>query len=187
MGIRANALTDYRMPDYRNQAAVIALLMPALPAARAVADYWRSAQPDYIDTAHAWSARLVHNPPEDDFLRYDGPAGFSVAFGERVARISGCCRWSGFCTIAALQSPHAVAFRAIACALGGERMVLIPDYDPVEEIALYGGSSLSECMALLEQHWGVPQPVTAIITDDVEVYYRRKVPVWYTETLSHDG
>jgi hypothetical protein len=187
MGIRANALTDHRVPDYRNQASVVSLLTPTLPAARAVADYWRTAQPDYADTAEAWSARLVHNPPEDDLLRYNGPGGFSVAFGERVARVSGPCRWSGFCTMTALQPPHATAFRAISRALGGERMVLIPDYDPVEEIALYDGSSLDECIALLEQRWGAPQTTTAIVTDDVEVYYRRTSPPWYVERFTHDG
>jgi hypothetical protein len=187
MGIRANALTDHRVPDYRAQAAVVSLLTPTLSAARAVADYWRAAQPDYADTADVWSARFIHNPPEDDYLRYDGPAGFSVSFGERVAQVSGPCRWSGFCTIAALQQPHAIAFRAISRALGGECMVLIPDYDPVEEIALYAGSSLAECITLLEQRWGAPHPTTEIVTEDVEVYYRRQFPVWYVETLKHDG
>ena len=65
-------------------------------------------------------------------------------------------------------------------------MVLIPDYDPVEEIALYDGSCLDECIALLEQRWGTPQPTTAIVTDDVEVYYRRKFPAWYVERLNQD-
>src|SRR5438105_375975 len=130
MGIRANALTDHRVPDYRNQTAVVSLLTPSLPATRAVVEYWRVAQPDYIDSAEAWSARFIHNPPEDDYLRYDGPGGFSVSFGERVARVSGPCRWSGFCTMATLQQPHARAFRAISRALAGTRMALIPDYDP---------------------------------------------------------
>jgi hypothetical protein len=187
MGIRANALTDHRVPDYRAQAAVVSLLTPTLSAARAVADYWRAVQPDYADTSDAWSARFIHNPPEDDYLRYDGPGGFSVSFGERVARVSGPCRWSGFCTMPALQQPHAIAFRAISRALGGERMVLIPDYDPVEEIALYDGSSLADCITLLEQRWGAPQLTTGIVTDDAEAYCRRKIPAWYVESFTHDG
>lgn len=183
MGIRAIVLTDYHVADYRDQPAVISLLTPALPAARAVADYWRSVQPDYTDTVDSWSTRLAQNPPKDDFLRYKGPAGFTVAFGARVARVNGPCRWSGFCTMAALQSLHAAAFRAISRALGGERMVLIPDYDPVEEIALYDARSLDDCIALLEQCWGLPQPTTMIVTDDVEVYYRRQHHAWFVERL----
>lgn len=183
MGIRANALTDHRVPDYRNQVAVVSLLAPTLPAARAVADYWRAAQPDYTDAVDVWNAYFLQSPTEGDYLRYDGPAGFSVRFGERVARVSGPCRWSGFCTMAALQPPHVAAFRAISRTLGGERMVLIGDYDPVEEIALYDSGSLDQCITLLEQRWGEPQPTTSIVTDDVEVYYRRKHPPWFVERL----
>ncbi|MBN9692465.1 MAG: hypothetical protein J0M24_19625 [Verrucomicrobia bacterium] len=183
MGIRAKALTDHRVPDFRNQAAVLALLTPTLPATRVVADYWRAVQPHDTDTVDAWSAYFIQSPTEGDYLRYDGPAKFSVSFGERVARVSGPCRWSGFCTMAAIQSPHAVAFRAISRALGGQRMVLIPDYDPVEEIALYEGRCLDDCIALLEQGWGVPQPTTTIVTDDDEVYYQRQYPAWFVEKL----
>ncbi len=183
MGIRANALTDHHVPDYRDQAAVVSLLAVTLPAARAVADYWRAAQPDYADAVDAWSAYFLQSPTEGDYLRYDGPAGFSVSFGQRVARVSGPCRWSGFCTMAALQPPHAAAFRVISRALGGGRIALIPDYDPVKELALYDGSSLDECITLLEQRWGAPEPTTTIVTDDVEVYYRREHPAWFIERL----
>ncbi|HSU55638.1 MAG TPA: hypothetical protein VLT36_16400 [Candidatus Dormibacteraeota bacterium] len=188
MSIRAYALVDYRLPDYGDQPAVVSRLAPSLPNARAVGEYWRLADPDYpVDTAEGWTARLVHNPPEDDFLRYHGPGGFSIAFGERVARVSGICRWSGFVTIRRLQQVHATAFRSIARALGGTRIVLIPEYDPVNDIGLYGNGSLGECIDLLQQRWGAPHPTTDIVTDDVEVYYRRQSPVWYVETLSHDG
>jgi hypothetical protein len=188
MSIRADALVDYRLPDYRDQLAVISRLTPSLPDARTVVEYWRIADPDYSeDTTGGWAARLVHNPPEGDFLRYHAPGGFSIAFGEHVARVSGICRWSGFATIRQLQQVHAAAFRSIARALGGTRMVLIPEYDPVNDIALYGAGSLDECIALLQQRWGAPHPTTDIVTEDVEVYYRRQFPVWYLETLNHDG
>jgi hypothetical protein len=187
MGIRANSLADYSVPDYHDQSAVVSLLASTLPATRAVASYWRVADFDYADTTDTWTAELAHNPPEDDFLRYHGPGGFSVAFGQHVARVHAACRWSGFATIAPLQQVHAVAFRSISRALGGSRIVLIPDYDPVEEIALYDGASLDGCIALLQQRWGAPHPTTEIVTEDVEVYYRRQFPVWYVETLKHDG
>jgi len=62
-------------------------------------------------------------------------------------------------------------------------MVLIPDYDPVEEIALYDGKSLDDCIVLLRERWGAAEPETRIVTDDVEIYYRRKTPAWFVETL----
>src|SRR5690348_8379789 len=144
MGIRANALTDHRVLNFRNQEAVLSLLTPTLPAVASVVDYWRATQADYTETVNAWSALLIQNPVEGEFLRYHGPAAFSVGFGIGVAKISGPCRWSGFCTIPLLQLVHAAAFREISRAIGGERMVLIPDYDPVYDAALYDGSSLDE-------------------------------------------
>lgn len=186
MGVRANSLANYSVPDYHDQTAVLSLLEPTLPAARAVANYWRAADPNYT-TRDTWTAEVTHNPPEDDFLRYYGPGGFSVAFGQQVARVHAACRWSGFATIAPLQHVHVAAFRSIARALGGSRIVLIPDYDPVEEIALLDGVSLDECIALLQQRWGAPHPATEIVTEDVEIYYRRQFPVWYVERLTHDG
>ena len=39
--------------------------------------------------------------------------------------------------------------RRIARALGGTRILLTPDYDPVEEITLYDGGSLDDCVELL--------------------------------------
>jgi hypothetical protein len=183
MSVRANALVDYRVPDYRDQPTVVSLLAASLPDARAVAEYWRTADPDYSNTAEGWTGRLVHNPPEDDYLRYQGPGGFSIAFGERVARITGICRWSGFATMRRLQEVHAVGFRSIARALGGTQMVLLPEYDSVDDVALYDGGSLDKCIELLRQRWGAPHPMTEVVTEDVEVYYRRKVPVWYVERL----
>lgn len=188
MSVRADALVDYRLLDYRDQPAVVSRLAPSLMEARAVVEYWRTADPDYSgDTTTGWTARLVHNPPEDDFLRYYGPGGFSVAFGEHVARVSGICRWGGFATIRQLQQVHAAAFRSIARALGSTRIVLIPEYDPVNDIALYDAGSLDECIELLQQRWGAPQPTTDVVTEDVEVYYRRQFPVWYLETLIHES
>lgn len=187
MSVRANALVDYRVPDFRDQPAVVSLLAPSLPAARAVGDYWRAVDPAYSDTAEGWTAQLGHNPPEDDRLRYHGPGGFSIVFGKRVARVSGICRWSGFAMMHQLQQVHAAGFRSIAGALGGTQMVLIPEYDPVDDIAIYDVGSLDKCIELLQERWGAPHPTTDVVTDDVEVYYRRTVPVWYVERLNHNG
>src|SRR5207249_2605827 len=142
---------------------------------------------EYSDTAEGWAACLVHNPPEEDYLRYHGPGWFSIAFGEHVARVSGICRWSGFATIDDRQRIHAEGFRSIARALGGTRMVLIPEYDPADEIALYDGGSLDDCLELLRQRWGAPHPRTEVVTPDLEEYYRRKFPVWYVESINQNG
>jgi len=183
MGDRANAMTDHRVEDYRDAAAVVAQLSSTIPAARCVRDYWRSVDPKSVETHEAWSVYRIVSPTEGEYLRYDGPGGLCVHFGSRVAIIGADCRWSGFVTMPGLQRVHVAAFQSIARALGGTRMVLIPDYDRVEEMARYDGSSLDECIARLHQCWGTPHPKTEIVTDDVEVYYRRQCPPWYVESL----
>jgi hypothetical protein len=85
--------------------------------------------------------------------------------------------------MAALQQPHAAAFRVISRALGGGRMALIPEFDPVFEVAIYDGRGLDDCISFLEQRWGAPQPTTAVITDDVQILYRREHPAWFVERL----
>lgn len=188
MGIRANALTDHRVADYRDQAAVLSLLAPTTSATLAVAAYWREAQPDdYTNTTETWRALCLRSGTEDEYLRYDGPAKFMVRFGKRVAVVSGPCRWSGFCTMPALQQVHAEAFREISRALGGTRIVLMAECEFVEELALYDGGSWEDCITMLQERRGDPQPTISIVTDDDEVYYRRKTSPYYVERLNNDG
>jgi hypothetical protein len=186
MGVRAEALTDHRVPDYRDDHAVISLLVPTLPACLAVEQFWRATENGYSgDTSRSWRAFRRNNPTVGEFLAYYGPAGFSIVFGEKVACIGGPCRWSGFCTMASLQSIHAEAFRVIAHAIGGTTMVLhADDEDPVHEAALYDGSSVAECIAPLANRLGPAQPSIAIVSEDVQVYYKLKQRPWFLEELA---
>jgi hypothetical protein len=187
MGIRANALTDHKVPDFRNLPAVLSLLAPTMPAAIELRDYWRSVDSNYVDSNETWNVSFSRNPPEQDYLRYNGFGGLSVSFGEHVAQIHADCRWSGFVTMPPLQKVHAAAFLSIALALGGDHIVMTPDFDPVVEIALYNGGSLEDCINLLRQCWGAPHPITEVVTEDVEAYYRRKFPAWFVESLVGNG
>jgi hypothetical protein len=181
VSVRAQALTDHRVPDFRDDAAVISSLSASLPACLAVEQYWRANGADHVENTNiSWYVTRIHNPAEGEFLRYHSPGGFSIAFGEKAAIIGGPCRWSGFCTIAELQAVHATAFGAIARALGGTTIALTHDCeDLINEAALYDGASAHDCIAMLQTKLGPPQPSLAIFSDDVETFYRRIPRPWY--------
>src|SRR5262245_59126237 len=126
MSILANGLTDHRIPDFRNHAAVIAQLSQTAADLVKVREYWRSVNADSIESYPTWSVEHF-GEGETEYLAYYGPGGFSVYFGAHVAVIGAGCRYSGFATIPALQAAHIPGFRAIARALGGTRLVLVPE------------------------------------------------------------
>jgi len=185
MGVRANALIDYRVPDHRNQGPVISLLAPTLTALHAVSSYWKSVQTDNPEEDGYWSATMHHPSPADEYLQYEGPGSFSIVFGEKVAGIHAGCRWAGFCTIPELQAVHVAAFRSVAIALGATRMILSPDYDPVEGDALFGGASLDDCVTALKYVWGTPYPVLEVIDESDKEFYKRRTPPWFMEQLTN--
>jgi len=183
MSILAQGLTDYRLPDYQDHAAVLSRLAVTVSDLVPVCEYWRSVDPEFKEYRPAWIFdHRVH--PTNEYLAYYGPGGFSVHFGPRVALIGAGCRYSGFATIRPLQDVHLSAFKSVARVIGGTRLVLIPEENgPIHDAAMYDGASLDECVTLIRKAWGAPHPATEIVTEDVEVYYRRKFPVWYVETL----
>jgi hypothetical protein len=183
MSTLAQGLTDYRLPDYRDHAAVLSRLATTVSDLAPVHEYWRSVDPESKEHRPAWTVdHRLH--PADDYLAYHGPGGFSVRFGPRVAIIAAGCRYSGFATIRPLQNVHLAAFKSVARALGGTRLVLMPEENgPIYDAAMYGDVSLDECVTLILTTWGAPHPAAEILTEDLEAYYRRKFPVWYVETL----
>jgi hypothetical protein len=185
MSILADGLTDHHVADFRDSAAVISLLSPTVPELLRVRDYWRSVDPQSKEVHPAWSV-VHHGEGPDEHLAYYGPGGFSVHFGPRVAVVGAGCRYIGFATIPALQAAHLPAFRAVARALGGTRLLIIPeDNGPISDAALYSGASLDECAELIRKAWCDPQLPTEVVTEDLDVYYRRKVPIWYVEVLEN--
>jgi hypothetical protein len=183
MSILANGLTDHQVPDHRNHAAIIARLSGTVPDLVRVRDYWRSVDPESPETYQAWNV-VHHGEGDNEYLAYYGPGGFTVHFGLRIACIAGACRYSGFATMPAVQAAHLPAFRSIARALGGTRLVLLPEENgPIWDAAMYSGVPLDECLSLIRRTWGEPHFPTEVVTEDIEVYYRRKTPVWYVETL----
>jgi hypothetical protein len=185
MSILANGLTYYRVLNYRDHAAVIARLSMTISDLNRVRDYWRSVDPEFKEIHPMWSV-VHHGEGAYEHLAYYGPGGFSVRFGPRIACVEAACRYSGFATIPALQVAHLPAFKSVARSLGGTRLALIPEENgPIWDAAMYDGVSLDECIDLIRKTWGDPHSPTEVITEDIEVYYSRKTPVWYVEALEN--
>lgn len=183
MGVRANALFEHHVTDFRDHAAVLSALVPALPAALAVAEYWHVIHDsDRTDEPLTWWVQDLQNPDAGEYLRYCGPGGLSIGFDQRVAYIRASCRWSGFSTIASLQQLHVAAFKSIARALGGTRMVIIPDNDIVMD-AIYAGENLDGCIGILRNALSSPPADTVILSGSVEGW---KTWPWFVESLSQE-
>jgi hypothetical protein len=188
MGTRTHAITDHQVPDYRNRDRVVSLLSNSLPAIRAVSDYWRVVQPSGTETNENWSAYLIQSPTEDDFLRYDGPGGFSVRFGERVAVVHARCRWRGFLSIEPLRRIHLTAFCSIARLLGATRTVFTHDQGITDDLvpaAIYAGITQDECIDMIQGAYDAPKPSVEEIAPEVVAESQQKVPsVWYVKVLN---
>ena len=186
MSILANGLTEHQvLPDVRDHAAVIACLSATVPDLVRARDYWRTVDPESPEQYPAWSV-VHHGKGPYEYLAYYGPGGFGIHFGAQVAVVEAGCRFSGFATIPALQAAHLPGFRSVARAIGGKRLVLIPQENgPIQDAYRYDGASLDACIELIRKTWGDPHSPTEVTTEDVEVYYRRKTPIWYLENLEH--
>lgn len=185
MSILADGLTDHHVADFRDHAAVISRLSPTVPELLRVRNYWRSVDPESKEVHPAWSV-VHHGEGNDEYLAYYGPGEFSVHFGRCVAVVGAGCRYSGFATIPALQAAHLPAFRAVARALGGTRLLIVPeDNGPISDAAMSDGASLDECAELIRKAWGDPHLPTEVVTEDIDVYHSRKAPIWYVEVLEN--
>ena len=183
MSILANGLTDHRVPDFRDHAAVIGRLSQTITDLAKATAYWRSNYGESSEAHPIWEAEHF-GEGDSEYLAYHGPGGFSVLFGLHVAVIGAACRYSGFATIPALQAAHLPGFKALAKAVGGTRLILVPeDNGPISDAALYDGSSLDACVEIIRKTWGAPHSPTEVVTEDIEVYYRRETPIWYDERL----
>ena len=181
MSILVNGLTNHQVPNYRDQASVVERLSPTVPDLDRVRDYWRSTNGIFKETSPVWT------PVEDyTYFAYHGPGGFVVHFGAHVAVIVASCRYSAFVTMPALQATLLPAFRSVALALGGTRLIMMPDDDrPLGDAAMYNGASLDECVGLIRKTWGEPHSPTEVATEDFDAYNRRETPVWYVEALEN--
>jgi hypothetical protein len=113
---------------------------------------------------------------------YEGPGGFFVTFGPRIANVRASARWRGFLSIEPLCRVHVPAFRAIAAALGATRLAFLPDDDSLILDARLGGASLDDCIAHMTQRWGPPQAsVESISPEVVRATDYGVPPVWFLE------
>jgi len=185
MGTRANILVDHKVPDHLDRPAVISRLAPTLTATIAVRDYWNSTHPeDPGDRSDCWTASPQAPPPHQKFVLYDGPGGFLINFGPKVANVRASARWRGFLSIEPARRVHLPAFRRIAEALGASRIAYLPDDDPLEFAATIDGASLDDCIAEMGRRWGPPQASIEMIAPEVIQAAEYRVPsVWFLEDV----
>ena len=181
---------EHQVGNYRDRAATINLLAPTIPAAMAVAEYWRSVDPDDRNTVEdTWTA----SRPDFhyDFLQYCAPGSLYIRFGPKLAVISTGGRWRGFLSIEPLRRVHLAAFRSIARVLGAKSLVFFADNGIADDLVpavIDDGITQQECMAILQRTYGPPQSSVENIAPEIVAQTERGVPsVWYVETLQDAG
>jgi hypothetical protein len=187
MGTRINVIVEHHVAgNYHDRAATIGMLAPTIPAAMAVAEYWRSVDPDSRNTEeNSWTA----SPPDPfhDFLQYCAPGSLYIRFGPKLAVISTGGRWRGFLSIEPLRRVHLAAFRSIARVLGAKRLLFFADGTIAADLVpavIDEGITQDECMARLHKAYGPPQPSVENIAPEIIAETERGVPlVWYVDVL----
>ena len=188
MGTRVNVTVEHHTENYRDRVATTKMLAPTIPAAMAVAKYWRTVDPDSADGIQdSWTA----SPPDPlhGFLQYRGPGSLFIRFGPRLAVISTGGRWRGFLSIEPLRRVHLAAFRSIASVLGARRLVFFHDGGIADDLVpaiIEDGITYDECIAMLQRAYGAPQPSVEEIAPEIIAETEHHVPlVWYVETLQN--
>lgn len=179
MGTRINALLHHDLIDFRDRESVLARLAPTVAAALAAREYWRSVDPqDLADDLTVWQPDPV-NPRLPGRHHFTGPGSLFLTVTATAAHLRTGGRWRGFLSIEPLRRVHLTAFRHIAGCLGSRRMALCADSDEVNDLFWDGGTQ-ADCVALLEQMWGPPQPNVEEIDPQIEAEAERTVPlVWF--------
>jgi hypothetical protein len=180
MATRIHVFLSHDLPRFDDASDTIARLDAALPAAFAVRDYWRTADPGNVEVEN-WAAEPII-PRLPDRRAYTGPGSIFLDVSPKAARISTGGRWRGFLSIEPLRRVHVAAFRAIASALGCKQLAICHDScNAVEDTFLAGGSQ-EECIAKLRAALGPPQPSLDSITAEIVQQTEHGVPsVWYLD------
>lgn len=183
MGTRINVTVEHQFGNYRDRAATIEMLAPTIPAALAVANYWRTVNSEGAeDGERSWTAKPES---QEGYLCYHGPGSLFLRFGPKLARIWTGARWRGFLSIEPLRRVHLEAFRNIAHHLGAKRLVFFPDggiADDLVPAVIYDGITQEECIATLQQAYGNPQPSIDDIAPEIAAEAEHRIPsVWYME------
>lgn len=176
-------ITDHRVPNFRDQADVLARLLPTVPVLMRVSEFYRSEHEVWNETHPVWT--LVE---DYTYFAYWGPGGLSVMFGSHVAIIRTSSRFTAFALTPSLQAVELPAIRSIARALGGKRLVLKSDDDSaLQDSPIYlndGNATLDDCVGLIQKALGNPRPRTEVINEAWEVFQERQIEPWFLETLN---
>lgn len=186
MGTRIHVAVEHQIAKYRDRIGTPQLLAASIPAALAVADYWRSVDPDFTDEV---LSEWVPFPTNESFglLYYRGPGGLHIQFGPRVALIMASGRWRGFLTIEPLRRVHLTAFREIARVFGARRMALFPSEgvaDDLDPALTEEGITFDDGIAILERYYGPAQPSVHVIASQIVADAEHCAPdVWFLAML----
>jgi len=185
MGTRINALFDHELTDYQNSESILARLSGAIPAAFAVRDYWRTADPHYgHETLNTWHADPV--PPfESNLSLYTAPGSLFLTITKEAATIRTGGRWRGFLDIEPLRRVHLAAFRQIGATLGARSFALYPDSCEVNDL-FWGDHTQWQCVELMERMWGPPQRSVDVIDQKefLAAESKWKYPfTWFLESI----
>lgn len=165
---------------------MIELLEPTVPTALAVADYWRSVDPEDTDRHTSWE-QFPADTSHSTWWCYWGPGGLRIRFGPRVAVIFASGRWRGFLSIEPLRRVHLTAFREIARVLGARRMAFFSSEGIADDLVpaiVDNGISQDECIGVLQRYYGPPQPSVEQIAPEIVAETEHCAPsVWYLEEL----
>jgi hypothetical protein len=151
--ILTEGLCDHSLPDFRDKSEVIARLSQTLPILRGVENYLRNENPARKEEYLEWTLLC-----DFTYFAYWGPGSFSAMFGAHVAVINPSIRYGAFVRTPLLQAVYLPAIRSIVRALGGHRLVLMPDTDSAlgdsADCLRDGKATLDECVHLIKKAWG---------------------------------
>jgi hypothetical protein len=180
MGTRIHVYLSHDLPRFDDASDTMARLSSTLLAARAVRDYWFSADPGG-NALDKWEVEPITSG-KPDLKFYNGPGHLFLGVTPVAARIITGGRWRGFLSIEALRAVHLNAFREVARALGSATLAICSDaFDDVSEL-FYANASQARCVEQLRTAMGPPQPSVDTIAPDVVAQTEHRVPgVWFLE------
>jgi hypothetical protein len=180
VGTYIHVYMSHDLPRFDDASDTMARLASSLPAALALRDYWRSADPGG-NALDEWKVdRMTSRKPDLKF--YEGPGDLFLGVTPAAARIITGGRWRGFLSIEALREAHLAAFRAVARAMGSAKLALCSDaFDDVSEL-FYANASQAQCVEQMRAAMGPPQPSVETIAPDVIAQTEHGVlNVWFLD------
>lgn len=126
MGVRINAIFDYRPIGQESAATFAELVEPALPALCELKDYWALNDSPEVgpDIWIEQETGLSYRP-----FSLSGPGGIRLDITPRLVWLHAAGRWSGFMSMPDLRQAHLKAIRTVAHNLRATFIAYFADCD----------------------------------------------------------